>query len=298
MLYFFPPVETYSGNFLSRSHLKNGVYVEGYQGKQTLHDRGTSLEISMAVFRSLSKLSRITIEGVEEKGVLHVRKPWACRVVETSHQLPDLVPFDGLLPEYFYQRKIGIFGAPGSGKTTLARSLCTYISTKMGIHADTPYEYASTFIARHGIPAFEDQIWIMLEQWKREEDISRHKQVLISDCPHPLSYLYLLELGRKGKGTDKTIPWSQEKALQGMREFDTKIFLPLKPKNVRKDGIRYHNPEQSQRLNGRIKGFLDDCGGDYISYDYEKESIEDLVKTIFSLNDCTFASPNDLIEKS
>jgi len=244
-----------------------------------------------------SRAERDTFENIEYKIFLSglliplggrriyvLDSPWKAIVeVIDGHPRKDLVPYKGKLPEYFYRKKIGIFGGPGSGKSCLARSMTNFLSIRMGIHADNCYEYATTHIARYGPPDFADQVGLFIQQFRREEEISDHKQVCISDCPSPLGYIYVRELVKnQEQGTHHSILWMHDLALRALDSFDCKVFLPFKAERVKEDGIRLHNPLQSKVISEKIRGFLEETGSEYIDGD---ESSEGLIRRLFLLND-------------
>lgn len=283
MIYAFPRVRE-SGQEFTRYYLSPDLYLEERDGEGPLL---SEREIDPGTAGLLKRESRLVVSGWREDHgrfeILHTKVPWACTLVCRAENIPTaLLPFEGGVWEYFQSRSVGIFGAPGSGKTILARRLSDLFSTEMGLHSDAPYEYASTFIARHGIPKLESQLWIILEQARRESDIARTKQMMISDCPHPLGFLYLQDqLRNEHRGADKTAPWILSTCLEGLSTFDTCVYLPLNPDRCVDDGIRYHDPEQSQDLDRRIREFLEVYTVGYFTYEGD---IQALARTILSLN--------------
>lgn len=272
-----------------RGYLNNQLTVERREGKTTLKGNhgGLTVESGDVLFQNLATQFMVYMKGASKEGPGFARtwltRPWRAVFDQTTTSRDGWIPYPGDLPSYFYRRRIGIFAGPGTGKTCLAREISNYLSIHMGISADNSYEFATTFISRWGGPTFSDQTWLMLKQWEREEDISRCKQILISDCPHPLAYLYAKDLARKeGRGTDKSIPWLHTMALKGIETFDTRIYLPHNPDRVKKDGVRIHDVDQAAGVDRMIKGFLEETSLPYITY--SENCLPVLINSIFYLN--------------
>lgn len=214
--------------------------------------------------------------------LFQVEGPWSCLIERPLVPRPGGRYFPGNIGEYFQTRRVGLFGSAGTGKSCLARALSNHLSIHFKISADVPYEFASTFIARYGVPTYRDQLWIFLKQWAREEDIALHKQVMISDCPHPLVYVYSRAAAvSENLGLDKTIPWMHEMALKGLQLFQHKVFLPFNSERCREDGIRIHNPQQSQIVSSKIHSFLEESGQPFLVFD---GNLEGLISEILCLS--------------
>jgi nicotinamide riboside kinase len=91
--------------------------------------------------------------------------------------------------------KVGLVGVPGSGKTTLATKLAGCVRERLGFKVvSLVQEYARTYIGRYGLPG---DIWEqrrILEKQIAEEDRVANCDVMITDCPYPIGWLYSLDL--------------------------------------------------------------------------------------------------------
>lgn len=93
---------------------------------------------------------------------------------------------------------IGISGLPGTGKTSIARSvaseICISDSTNYPI-IELVSEYARKYRIKYGeIAGVEDQYRIMEKQMEWEQDISPKTDFLITDSPVPLGFIYTQDL--------------------------------------------------------------------------------------------------------
>jgi len=289
MLYILNPQTPQQGAVpFERYYLDTETFIENRNGWRIKSPIGVE-PFEPGLIDHLKTQVKLVLKGNEvmnqNYSLYFVEQPWRSVVLETSQERAGLISSKFDMATYFYRRRIGIFGGPGTGKSCLSRALANFLNIQWKIVADTPYEFASTYIARYGAPEFSSQIWLMLRQWQREDDIGGHKTVMISDCPHPLGYVYAVDSGsKKGPGDYKYLPWLHEMALKGMNSFDVKVFLPFKEERCIQDGIRLHNPEEGRRISNRIKTFLDETGSGYMVYDGDTTSIEALASQVFEVN--------------
>lgn len=90
--------------------------------------------------------------------------------------------------------RIGFSGVPSSGKTTMARALAAELKTKYRV-IELVSEYARMYKIKYGpIATVQDQFRILDKQVEWEEEIPITTDVLITDSPVFLGFLYALDL--------------------------------------------------------------------------------------------------------
>jgi nicotinamide riboside kinase len=93
--------------------------------------------------------------------------------------------------------KVGIIGVPGSGKTTLARSIsskCRSIESLKNIELVS--EYARRYISKYGeVTNISEQYRILEKQIEWEDSVCNNKlDIMITDSPVFLGFIYCCEL--------------------------------------------------------------------------------------------------------
>jgi nicotinamide riboside kinase len=91
--------------------------------------------------------------------------------------------------------RIGFTGIPSTGKTTTARALASLCSREMGFsNVELVSEYARKFISDFGsIDSMWDQYWILNKQLELENSVSSSVDLMITDSPIFLPFLYALD---------------------------------------------------------------------------------------------------------
>lgn len=93
--------------------------------------------------------------------------------------------------------KIGIIGAPSSGKTTLARRLSSSFVGEVD-NVELVAEYARRYILKYGrIESYWEQLKILNKQLNWENTYSSKTNILVTDCPIQLIWAYCLDLRDK-----------------------------------------------------------------------------------------------------
>jgi len=95
--------------------------------------------------------------------------------------------------------KIGIVGVPGSGKTTLSRSIAAACRGTEGLsHVELVQEYARRYISKHGkIESIFEQYRILEKQLEWEESVCNEKlDIMITDSPIFLGFIYCCEMSK------------------------------------------------------------------------------------------------------
>lgn len=182
-----------------------------------------------------------------------------------------------------FLRKIGICGGPSSGKSETAKIMSHNINTKLGGNAFAVTEFATTFIQKYRrTPAFYDQFFIWYGQRERESD-AETANIVISDCPTFLSYVYMQYLNREQFSERLALYFSKmyKRVLFDIQGYTDLIFLSIK--DYADNGVRYQTKEEAFDLERRIKQFLDDHKIAYVDTSYDKS--EQILKDLFWVND-------------
>jgi len=138
--------------------------------------------------------------------------------------------------------RVGFTGAPGAGKTTIARAFSSRLRKYDFKHVELVHEYARRYISKHGsIDKMWEQVRITSKQVEWENSVSNDKlEVLITDSPIFLGFFYACDLDRKSE-KDIMVFNDLFKALNKLNfpelRYDIVFHLPsvLKPSD---DGIR------------------------------------------------------------
>jgi nicotinamide riboside kinase len=154
--------------------------------------------------------------------------------------------------------KIGIMGAPCTGKTTLAKGLSVELQYRWRRLAEYIDEYARQFVARFGTPTVYDQYFFFEQQLKKEQQVSAKTEFLITDSPCYLSYIYGSKVMDSRSGKDRLYFLALvERLAEHLHRYDYTFYLPVTGNPVEEDGMRIHTTEDMRRdIDRRIQGFF------------------------------------------
>lgn len=184
-----------------------------------------------------------------------------------------------------FNRHIGIAGGPSSGKSETAKILSYVLNTEYNANAFHVAEFATTFIQKYGKkPSFWEEFFIWHGQHEREH-IAERANIVLSDCPTFLVYLYLLHLPKERFSPDTALALSKmyKRVLFDIDWYSDLILLELK--EFRENKIRYQSAEEARVLQDRIRNFLDDHNVQYATYDYTQK--DQILRDLFYINDET-----------
>lgn len=182
-----------------------------------------------------------------------------------------------------FMRKIGICGGPSSGKSETAKWMSHSINTEFGGNAFSVAEFATTFIQKYRRnPAFHDQFFIWYGQRERERD-AETADIVISDCPTFLAYIYMLYLNREQFSETSALYFSKmyKRVLFDIQNYTDLIFLSIK--NYEDNNVRYQTKDEALELERRIRQFLDDHHIPYVDTTYDQT--QKLLADLFWIND-------------
>jgi nicotinamide riboside kinase len=177
---------------------------------------------------------------------------------------------------------IQIFGAPSSGKSTLASELYTEMKKK-GFNSILVNEYSTEYIAEYGIPNSPiDQMFIFYKQLNKEIMFLESKDYVICDSSSILNYFYFRQLfsEKLSKKDIASINHLQKEILKHINTIDQIFYVPPIVSDDVSDGIRYHNEEQITKIDRWIKSYLELENIGHI--DLSNISREDRIKFILS----------------
>ena len=195
--------------------------------------------------------------------------------------------------------KVAFTGAPDSGKTTLAKM----VSARLNLQGYVPsyvHEFARDYITKYGIRpnTVAEQFYVLHVQERREREMcSNSTQIMYTDCPIVLSYIYAIDLVEDAKDLEMLAELYEETLLllgnnnscTGLRDslrlsnprYDL-IFMLRPFRETVKDDVRAQDWDRIGKLDRQIKAFLDLHGIEHIeltSTDMEQR-IADVEKAI------------------
>lgn len=186
----------------------------------------------------------------------------------------------------FNKRRIGIAGGPSSGKTSVAKEISLKLNHTYGANSSDVVEYATSFIQKmKRYPNFDDQSWICMKQSERENTVSRTANLVLSDCPVFISYIYAQRSMRNNKAssfTDYALQSLYKRSIHSLDLYD-KFYL-LETLDYRENGVRYHNFEESKQICEEIKRFIIDSGRSHKLHIYNYTMVDEILKDILYLN--------------
>ena len=154
--------------------------------------------------------------------------------------------------------RVAFTGAPDSGKTTLAKM----VSARLNLEGYVPaiiHEYARDYITQYGIRpnTVAEQFLVFYIQYEREEHMcSQSTQIMYTDCPLMLSYIYAIDLVKDDKDRDN-LAYLYNKTLDILKDRYDLIFLLRPFRETVKDDVRAQDWDRIGKLDKQIKAFLD-----------------------------------------
>lgn len=182
----------------------------------------------------------------------------------------------------FFKRKIAFCGGPSSGKTSTAQWLSYQLNTRFGGNSFHVAEYATTFIQKYNRhPAFNDQILVWYGQWKRELN-AKKADIVISDCPTFLSYIYacLLHEGSFNEQDALQLAKIYKQCLFDVNSYSDIILMEMH--EYKDNKIRNEGKEEACEIHDRIRRFLEDHNISHQARSYLDN--EDTLKELLYLN--------------
>jgi len=158
--------------------------------------------------------------------------------------------------------KIGLVGAPGSGKTTLAAKLYARLLEEGISTARLVSEYGSEHLGMgRKISKYIDQKEIMMKQIEREEHHERcNFDPIICDTCIWMSGIYLQDMIDNNRLTSPI--YTEQKAeylrtsFSYAERYDITIFVPMHDDVDKLSRIRIHNSSEARAIENKIKNYL------------------------------------------
>jgi nicotinamide riboside kinase len=155
--------------------------------------------------------------------------------------------------------KIGLIGAPGCGKSTLAAYVYAMLKDK-GVDGELVSEYIREHVNRHKrVPSITFQGVIYERQLEKEKIIPQHLGFFITDSPHILSYIFAsLYIDYGDPDQIELLGDLYLKFVRQSRDaYDLIYVLDHNHPPKMDDGVRYQNDDEMELLKRVIPTFLD-----------------------------------------
>ena len=183
-----------------------------------------------------------------------------------------------------FNRKITLCGTSSSGKTETAKKLSHVLNTQFSANSYHVPEFATTFIQKYKInPSFWNEFLIYSGQLEREQNANHLANIIVSDCPTFLTYIYLSHLPKDkfSKQTALVFAKMYKRVLFDISRYTDIVLLNLI--DYKENNVRYQKgKEEALEIENRIISFLNDHNIVYTLYDYTQ--FDEIVNDLFYLN--------------
>lgn len=183
--------------------------------------------------------------------------------------------------------RVGFTGVPGAGKTSTARAVAAMCRKETGFkNIELVSEYARRYISKYGaIETLWDQYWILQKQLDWEDKVGKEVDLVITDSPIYLGFLYCLGL-RDNTQKDTMLfneIFTQMNTLNFPKRYDIVFHLPPKLKPV-DDGIRssHHFDDCWREKADKELRFIHNIFSPKVVVVIEEENIQDRINVCLS----------------
>ena len=179
---------------------------------------------------------------------------------------------------------INFYGAPGSGKSTAAAMMYSYLKLS-GKDVGLVREYATELIEQRGYTHEQiraDQWVICHNQIQRE--LSTNRSIIVTDSPYPIGIFY----GRKYKDFTRGAIKDLEKVAQAQPRLNVNIFMEKSATADHATNGRVHSKDEAMEINREMRKFVESRGAIYKTL-YK----DDLMMNFSSIVDSTFRIPKE-----
>lgn len=264
------------------SLLERDTKLQIIKARHSIGTPNNNVAVTLDIFESPMKIVVLEIESVDGQ------------TPPTSKQLFDIELTQCPLNAWkFFKRKIGICGAPSSGKTEMAKSLSHILNVDFCANTFHVLEYATSFIQKYERhPDSMDQFLLWHSQKAREDNAAKRADIIISDSPTFLSYLYMLFHNHRLMEEQFRIHLAKlyKRILEDMIGYQQIIYL--RPQPVVQNNIRFHTDSEILEISQRIYAFLTWHNVPHIIAD--KNDPSKVVRQLFYLNDISGDSRGQL----
>jgi len=154
--------------------------------------------------------------------------------------------------------KIGLMGAPGCGKSTLAAYVFAMLKDK-GFDGELVNEYIREHVNRHKrVPSITFQSIVYERQLEKEKIIPPALDFFVTDSPHILSYIFAsLYINYQDPDHIELLGDLYLKFLRYSRTAYDLVYVLEHNHPPKDDGVRYQTDEEMELLKRMIPTFLD-----------------------------------------
>lgn len=202
--------------------------------------------VILDTIQSPMKIAILEIESIDDK-----MPPTAHELFGVNLRECPLAAWD------LFRQKIGICGAPSSGKTEISKELSHMLNTRLSANSFHVLEYATSFIQKYDRhPNAMDQFMLWYSQRAREEDASSKANIVISDCPTFLSYVYMMFHNKHKMDIQFRIHLAKlyKRVLEDIDSYSKIVYL--RPQCLVENNIRFHNDNDIHDIACLIHSFL------------------------------------------
>lgn len=172
---------------------------------------------------------------------------------------------------------INLFGGPGTGKSATAAGLM-YKFKKQHINCDAPYEFPKQLAWDNNNEAIKDQLYVLANQHRGIVKSYGKVDYIILDSPILLSLTYKYNVGEYpatlyGESFDKMV-------LDIYNQYDNINIMLKRTEGYHNDKERYHNLEESKKLDDVIEKSLIDNNVPYHVVEVNDDVLKNIMKII------------------
>ena len=183
----------------------------------------------------------------------------------------------------YFKRRIGICGGPSAGKTETARKLSYDLNTQLSSNSFHVTEYATSFIQKYNRnPTIGDQFFVWFGQREREANAASRADIVVSDCPTFLSYIYAKHMNAGVFDERLALFMSKmyKRVLFDLSAYSDIVFL--RQVDYHNNGIRFQTESEAQKISDAIFTFLREHRVAFMYTDYRESG--SLLRNLFYIN--------------